>query len=182
MSVKRPITSSCKLCSIYKEKLEDFLIEIEVDTYFFHNIFDISQSSIEKYVWTKVPTRFFCYQVVPIMRYETLQLFILQEEVKITKRELSCFLDSLLDFLKALDQASKFIHPPLRKLKVDIVLTKLKDNPFTHFYKNIFQRSYIFLRPTWFILPIWKPQIFCLCPQKVSNTRQSIFTYRIGQP
>ena len=44
MSVKKQIPSLCKLFSIYKEKPEEFLDGTDVDNYFYHNIFDISQS------------------------------------------------------------------------------------------------------------------------------------------
>ena len=44
MSVKKQTRSLCKLYSFYEEKPEEFLDETDVDTYFYHNIFDIFQS------------------------------------------------------------------------------------------------------------------------------------------
>ena len=44
MSVKKQIPSLCKLYSFYEEIPEEFLDETEVDSYFYHNVFDISQS------------------------------------------------------------------------------------------------------------------------------------------
>ena len=44
MSTKKQISSLCKLYSIYEEKPEEFLDETDVDSYFHHNILDISQS------------------------------------------------------------------------------------------------------------------------------------------
>ena len=44
MSVKKQIASLCKLHSFYEELPEEFLDETDVDSYFYHNIFDISQS------------------------------------------------------------------------------------------------------------------------------------------
>ena len=44
MSVKKQIPSLCKLYSIYEEIPEEFLDETDVDNYFYHNIFDISQT------------------------------------------------------------------------------------------------------------------------------------------
>ena len=44
MSFKKQIPSLCKLYSIYEEILEEFLDETDVDSYFYHNVFDISQS------------------------------------------------------------------------------------------------------------------------------------------
>ena len=48
MSVKKLIPSLCKLYSFYEEIPQEFLDETDVDSFFYHNIFDISQSkSIE---------------------------------------------------------------------------------------------------------------------------------------
>ena len=44
MSTKKEISSLCKLYSVYEEIPEEFLDETEVDSYFYHNILDISQS------------------------------------------------------------------------------------------------------------------------------------------
>ena len=44
MSVKKRIPSLCKLYSFYEEIPEQFLDETDVNSYFYHNIFDISQS------------------------------------------------------------------------------------------------------------------------------------------
>ena len=43
-SVRKQIPSWCKLCSSYEEIPEEFLDETDVDSYFCHNNFDISQS------------------------------------------------------------------------------------------------------------------------------------------
>ena len=42
MFTKNQISSFCKLYSVYEEIPEDFLDETDVDSYFFHNILDIS--------------------------------------------------------------------------------------------------------------------------------------------
>ena len=52
----------------------------------------------------------------------------------ISKRELTCLVDSLLDFLKTFDQSSKCIQIPLSKPKVEIGSTKSQDNLFVHYY------------------------------------------------
>ena len=44
MSVRKQIPSLCRLCSIYEETPEELLEETDVDIYFYHNFFDISQS------------------------------------------------------------------------------------------------------------------------------------------
>ena len=68
---------------------------------------------------------------------KTQQRYILQEEVNISKRELTCLVDNLRDFLKTFDQASKSIQIPLPKPKVEIGSTKSKDNLFAHHYNDI---------------------------------------------
>ena len=44
MSSKKQIFSLCKFYSVYKENPEIFLEETNVDSYFYRNILDISQS------------------------------------------------------------------------------------------------------------------------------------------
>ena len=70
---------------------------------------------------------------------KTQQRYILQEEVKISKRELTCLVDSLCDSLKTFDHASKCIQTPLRKPEVEIGSTKSKDNLFAHYYNDIIE-------------------------------------------
>ena len=48
MSVKKQIPSSGKLYSFYEEIPEEFLDETDVDSCFYHNIFDISQFPASK--------------------------------------------------------------------------------------------------------------------------------------
>ena len=68
---------------------------------------------------------------------KTQQRYILQEEVKISKRELSCLVDNLRDFLKPFDQASKCIQILPPNAKVEIGSTKSKDNLFAPYYNDI---------------------------------------------
>ena len=70
---------------------------------------------------------------------KTQQRYILQKEVNISKRELSCLVDNLHDFVKTFDQASKCILVPLPKPKVETGSTKPKDNLFVHHYNDIFE-------------------------------------------
>ena len=69
---------------------------------------------------------------------KTQQRYIL-EEVNISKRELTCLVGNLRDFLKTFDQASKCMQIPLPKFKVDIGSTKSKDNLFAHDYNDIIE-------------------------------------------
>ena len=73
------------------------------------------------------------------MFLKTQQPYILQKEVNISKRELTCLVDNLRDFLKTFDQASKCIQISLPKPKVEIESTKPKDNLFAHYYNDIIE-------------------------------------------
>ena len=68
---------------------------------------------------------------------KTQQRYALQEEVNISKRELTSLVDSLRDYFKSFDHPSKCIQFPLPKPKVEIGFTKAKDELFTHCYKDI---------------------------------------------
>ena len=64
---------------------------------------------------------------------------MLQEEVNISKRELTCLVDSLRGFLETFDHASKCIQILLQKLKYEIGSTKSKDSLFAHYYNDIIE-------------------------------------------
>ena len=73
---------------------------------------------------------------------KTQQSYILQEEVKISSRELTCLVDNLRVFLKTFDQASKCIQIPLPKPEFEIGSTKSKDNLFAHYYTDIIEHPH----------------------------------------
>ena len=138
MSVKKQIPSLWKLYSFYEEIPEEFLDETDVDKYFYHDILDISQSQHRIVRVSRGSNKkSFAIKLFQFCDMKTQQRYILQEEVKITKRELTCLVNSLRDFLKTFDQASKCIQIPLPKPKVEIGSTKSKDNLFAHYYKDI---------------------------------------------
>ena len=66
---------------------------------------------------------------------------MLQEEVNIPRRELTCLVDSRRDFLITIDQARKFIQIRLPKPKIKIGSTKSKDNLFAHYYSDIIEHT-----------------------------------------
>ena len=70
---------------------------------------------------------------------KTQQRYILQEELNISKKELTCLVDNLYDFLKTFDQASKCIQISLPKPIVEIGSTKSNDNLFGHHYTDIIE-------------------------------------------
>ena len=127
MSVKKQIPSLCKLNSFYEEIPEEFFDETDVDSQFYHNNFDISQSQHRIVLVSRGSNKkSFAIKLFQFGDLKTQQRYILQEEVNISKRELTCLVDSLRDFLKTFDQASKCIQIPLPKPKVEIGSTKSK--------------------------------------------------------
>ena len=140
MSVKKQIPSLCKLYSFYEEIPEELLDETDVDSYFYHNIFDISQSQHRIVRVSRGSNKkSFAIKLFQFCDLKTQQRYILQEEVNISKRELTCLVDILRDFLKTFDKASKCIQIPLPKPKVEIGSTKAKDNLFAHYYNDIIE-------------------------------------------
>ena len=138
MSTKKQISNLCKLYSVYEEILEEILDETDVDSYFFHNILDISQSHNRIVRVSKGSNKkFFAFKDFQFCDSKLQQRFNLKEEVSISKNEIESLLDSLGEFLKAFDQANKVSQIPLPKPKFEIGFTKAKDELFSHCYKDI---------------------------------------------
>ena len=139
-SVKTQIPSLRKLYSIYEEIPEEFLNETDVDSYFYHNILDISQSQHRIVRVNRGSNKkSFAIKLFQFCDLKTQQRYILQEEVSISKRELTCLVDNLRDFLKTSDQASKCRQIRLPRPKAEIGSTKSKDNLFAHYYNDIIE-------------------------------------------
>ena len=114
--------------------------DTDVDSYFYYNIFDISQSQHRIVLVSRGSNKnSFAIKLFQFCDLKTQQRYILQEEVNISKRELTCLVDNLRDFLKTVDQASKCIQIPLPKPKVEIGSTMSKDNFFAHHYNDIIE-------------------------------------------
>ena len=138
MSVKKQIPSLCKLYSFCEEIPVEFLDETVVDSCFYHNIFHISQSQHRLVrVSRGSKKKLFEIKLFQFCDLKTQQRSILQEEMNISKRELTCLVNNLRDFLKTFDQASKCIHISLPQPKAEIGSTKSKDNLFAHHYNDI---------------------------------------------
>ena len=130
----------CKLFYFHEERPQKFSDETDVDSYFYHEMIEISRSrhrivrvgkgSYKKSVASKL------FQICYI---KTQQRYILREEVTIFKRKLSFVVDSLRVFLKTFDKPSKCLHIPLAKPKIEIGYTKSNDNLFAHYYSDIIE-------------------------------------------
>ena len=138
MSTKRQISSLCKLYSEYEEIAEEFSEETDVDSYFYHNILEISQSHNRIVRVSKGSNKkSFAFKMFHFCYSKLQQRFILKEEVSISKKEIDSLLENLGDLLKAFDQANKVSQIPLPKPKFEIGSTKAKDELFSHCYKVI---------------------------------------------
>ena len=75
--------------------------ETDVDSFFYHNILDISQSQ-HRIVRVKRGSnkKTIAIKLFQFCDLKPQQRYILQEEVNISKRELTCLVDNLRDFLK----------------------------------------------------------------------------------
>ena len=128
MSTKKKISSLCKLYSVYEELPEEFSDETDVDSYFYHNILDISQSHQRLVRVSKGSNKkSFAFKVFHFCDSNLQQRFILKQEVSISKKEIESLLDILGDFLKIFDQANKVTQIPLPKPKFVTGFTKAKD-------------------------------------------------------
>ena len=138
MSTKKQNSSLCKLCSVYEERPEEFLDVTDVDSYFYHNILDNSQSHNRIVRVSKGSNKqSFAFKVFQFCDSKLQQQFILKEEVSLSKKETESLLDSLGELLKAFDQTNKVSQIPLPKPKFEIGFTKVKDELFSHCYKDI---------------------------------------------
>ena len=140
MSVKNKIPTLCKFYSFYEEIQQEILDKTDVDSCFYHKVFAISQSQHRIVRVNRGSNKkSFAIKLFQFCDLKTQQRYILKEEVNISKRELTCLVDNLRDFLKTYDQTSKCIKIPLPKSKVEIGSTKSKDNLFARYYNDIIE-------------------------------------------
>ena len=138
MSTKKQISSFCQPYSVNEDIPENILDETDVDSYFYYNILDISQSQHRIVrVSKRSNKKSFAFKVFHLCDSKLRQRIILKEEVSISKKEIESLLDSLGEFLKAYDQANKVSQIPLPKPKFEIGFTKAKRELFSHCYKDI---------------------------------------------
>ena len=135
--MKKQTSSLSKLYEIYEEVPESFLDETDVDCYFYHSILDIALidnriAGVSKDSNTKV----FAFKLVQFCNLKN-QIFILQEEVSVSLKELAAILNTLRQLLKQYDKTFKFpalYHLP--KPKQDIGFTSIKDELFAHYFQD----------------------------------------------
>ena len=121
MSDEKQIPSLCKLYSFYEEILEEFLDETDVDSYFYHDIFDSSESQHRIVRVSRGSNKkTFAIKLFRFCDIKTQQRYFLQEEVKTSKGEITCLVDSLRDFFKTFNHASKCIPYRSPNLRLDL--------------------------------------------------------------
>ena len=139
MSLKTQITSLSTLYTIYEEVPESFFYEIGVDSYFYHNIFDIALIDnrivrISKGSNKKV----FAFKLFQVCNLKNQQRFFLEEEVSVSLEELAAILNTPRPFLKQYGKIVKFPALfPLHKPKQEIGFTLFKDELFSHHFQDI---------------------------------------------
>ena len=107
MSTEKQVSSLCKLYSANEEIPEEFLDETDVDTHFYHNILDISQSHPRIVRVSKASNKkSFAFKVFHCCDSNLKQRFTLKEEVSISKKGNESLPVSLGDFLKVFDQCN----------------------------------------------------------------------------
>ena len=132
MPTKKYISSLCKLYSVYEGKPKEFLDETDGNSYFYHNILDISQSNHRTVRVSKGSNKkSFAFKVFHFCYSKLQQQFIFKEEVSILKKGMESLLDSLGEVLKAFDQANKLSQIPLPKPRFEIGFTKATEQLFS---------------------------------------------------
>ena len=122
MCVKEQILTLCKLSSSYEEVPEEFWDETDVNRFFLHNTFDVSQSHrLLLGVGEGSHKKSFTLKLFHVCDLKTQQRYILQE-MNISNRELSPLVDSLRDSSKlSIKQASVYkFHCRNSKFRLDL--------------------------------------------------------------
>lgn len=168
MTAKSHISSLSKLYTIYEGIPESFLDETDVDSYFYHNILDISQTGNRIVRLSKGSNKnLFAIKVFDFCDVKNQQRFILDQEVCITKKELASILNKLRAFLKQYDSASNFPLYPLPTPKQEIGFTLWKDSLFAHCTENIKEHTNRHLRLSF---RFGKDKKCCFSLKKFANT------------
>ena len=129
MSAKKQISSLCKLYLIYEEQPKEFLDKTEVDSYFYHNISDISQSHHRIVPITKGSNKkSFAFKGFHFCDSKLQPRFVLKEEVGISKKKLSLYSTAWANFSKLLIKSTKYSRFRYPNLNLRLDLQKQETN------------------------------------------------------
>ena len=113
----------CKLYSVYEEIPEEILDETDVDSYFYHNILDISQSTTEQCELAKDPTKTLLHSKRFIFgnKIYSSDLFS-RKKSAFSKKKLSLYSIVWVNFSKHLIKPTKYrsFHYPNQKLRLGL--------------------------------------------------------------
>ena len=108
MSIKQQLLSISLLYSIYEDVPEQTLDEADVDSYFYHNILDVTKTDNRLVRVSKGSNKSLCaIKVFKFCELKAQQRFFLDKEISITKKELAAVLNRLRHFLKQYDHTRK---------------------------------------------------------------------------
>ena len=119
MSTEKQNLSFFKLYSFYKGIPEEFLINTNVVSYFYRNVFDISESQ-HRVLWVVKGSnkKSFAIKLFLFCNFNTQPRYILQEEVnKYSRKKSISLVNKLRVFLKIFVEANKCLQFPLPKTK-----------------------------------------------------------------
>ena len=109
MSTKKQISSLCKHYSVYEEKPKQFLDETDVDSYFYHNILDISQSRHRIVRVSKGSNeKVICLQSVSVLRFKVTAAIHSQRRSQHFQKKLSLYSTLWVNFSKLLIKPTKY--------------------------------------------------------------------------
>ena len=121
MSQKAKSQFFLRRISFYEEKLDELLDETDIDSCFCHNIVDIFQPHHRLVQVSRGSNKkSFANKLFKFCDLETQQRYNIQEEVNISERELTSLVNSLRDFLKKFEIASKCSQIQFPKPKFEI--------------------------------------------------------------
>ena len=122
MSTKKQTSILCKLYSVYEEIPEEFLDETDVDSYFYRNILDISQSH-NGIVWVSKGSnkKFFAFKVFLFCLSKLRQRFFSRKKSAFSKK-INVYWTVWLNSSKLLIKPTKYrrYHYPNLNLRLDI--------------------------------------------------------------
>ena len=123
MSTKKQISSLCKLYSKYEEIPEEFLDETDEDSYFYHNISDISVPPPNSSSQQRIQQKVFWIQSLSFLRLKVTAAIYFQRKSQHFKNGIESLLDSLGELFKTFDQTNKKyrrFHYPNLNLRLDL--------------------------------------------------------------
>ena len=128
MSIKQQLPSVSLLYSIFEDVPEQTLDETDVDSYFYHNILDVTKADNRLVRVSKGSNKnLFAIKVYKCCDLKAQQRFFFDEEIFITKKEFAATHNRLRHFLKQFDHARKVPLYPLPNPLQEIGPTLWKD-------------------------------------------------------